>query len=228
MARPSLARRKLQAVKSGGDPFAEVRAARIAVLPELVRNQIAAGEVVERPSSVVKELLENALDAMSRHCQIELEHGGARCVRVVDDGVGMVEEDLRLAFAPHATSKLREVSDLDHIASLGFRGEALASIGSVARCRLFSRVRDAESGFAVENEGGAIGPVTASGGPPGTAVEVRDLFFNTPARRRFLKRTPTELARCLDVIQRSAIASAGIGFSVAHDGRAVFQIEPGL
>jgi DNA mismatch repair protein MutL len=197
----------------------------IAVLPELVRNQIAAGEVVERPASVVKELVENALDAGARHVRLDLEEGGAKLVRLTDDGVGMTAADLELAFESHATSKLGDAADLEHIATLGFRGEALASIGSVARCRLLSRPRGAQLGAEIECEGGRVTPVHEAGAPEGTRIEVRDLFYNTPARRRFLKTVATELARCLDVVQRIALAHEGVGFEVHHDGRSVAAIE---
>ncbi len=200
----------------------------IAVLSDVVRNQIAAGEVIERPASVVKELLENALDAGATHVRIDLEEGGAKLVRVLDDGCGMNAADLALAFAAHATSKLRTTDDLDHIASLGFRGEALASIGSVARARIFSRPAGAETGCAVENEGGRVGEPREAGGARGTEVVVRDLFYNTPARRRFLKRTATELSRCLDVIQRAALAHDGVGFVATHDGRRLFDVEASM
>ena len=199
--------------------------ASIAILPELVKNQIAAGEVIERPASVVKELVENALDAGASRIQVELEEGGVKLVRVSDDGRGMSRADLELAFVGHATSKLARVDDLDHIATLGFRGEALASIGSVARCQVTSRTPDSELGWSVTNEGGRISPVVEAGGPRGTAVQVRDLFFNTPARRRFLKTTATELGRCLDVIQRLALANEGVGFVVLHDGRRALDVE---
>ena len=201
---------------------------RIAVLPELVRNQIAAGEVIERPASVVKELLENALDAGATRILVELEEGGVRLVRVSDDGCGMEPADLPLALASHATSKLGQASDLEHIATLGFRGEALASIASVARCRLFSRPAARALGAEVLVEGGRMDAPREAGGPAGTLVEVRDLFYNTPARRRFLKTTATELGRCLDVIQRLALASEGIGLVATHDGRRLFDVEPGM
>jgi DNA mismatch repair protein MutL len=200
-------------------------AATIRVLPERVRNQIAAGEVVERPASVVKEVVENALDAGASELTVDLEEGGVALVRVTDDGRGMGPEDLALAFVSHATSKLAEPDDLAHIATLGFRGEALASIGSVARARILSRRRDDEHGWAVEDLGGTVAPVVAAGAPRGTTVEVRDLFFNVPARRAFLKRTATELARCLDVLQRLALAHVGTGFVVTHDRGRVFDVE---
>ena len=202
-----------------------VASAVIRVLPERVRNQIAAGEVVERPASVVKELVENALDAGAREPVIDLEEGGVKLVRVSDDGCGMGPEDLQLAFLSHATSKLAEVEDLAHIGTLGFRGEALASIGSVARARVLTRRAGEQLGWTVENEGGTIGAVGAAGAPRGTTIEVRDLFYNVPARRAFLKRTATELGRCLDVLQRLALAHVGTGFIVTHDRGRVFDVE---
>ncbi|QDU67053.1 DNA mismatch repair endonuclease MutL [Engelhardtia mirabilis] len=195
-------------------------------LPEVVRNQIAAGEVVERPASVVKELVENALDAGARNVRIDLEEGGVRLIRVTDDGSGMGATDLALALTPHATSKLHELADLDHIASLGFRGEALASIGAVARVRILSRTADLSTGFEIREEGGKRSEVHEAGAPLGTSIEVRDLFYNTPARRRFLKRTQTELGRCLDLIQRLALAHVGVGFVATHDGRRLYDVEP--
>ena len=202
-----------------------VERGKIAVLPELVKNQIAAGEVIERPASALKELIENSLDAGATRIEIDLAEGGIALVRVRDDGSGMGSADLKLAFASHATSKLREVADLEHIATLGFRGEALASIGSVARVKLFSRARGASLGAQIENEGGRIGALRDAGGPEGTTIELRDLFFNTPARRRFLKTTATELGRCIDVIQRLALANPGVGFVATHEGRRLFDVE---
>jgi DNA mismatch repair protein MutL len=201
---------------------------RIAVLTELVRNQIAAGEVIERPASVVKELVENALDAGATRVEVDLEEGGVKLVRVRDDGVGIEPEDLALAFESHATSKLAAADDLEHIATLGFRGEALASIGSVARCRLLSRPRGAATGAEIADQGGRRDEPREAGGPEGTTVEVRDLFYNTPARRRFLRTTPTELGRCLDVVQRLALATPGVGFVATHDGRRLFDVEPSM
>ncbi len=200
----------------------------IAELPERVKNQIAAGEVVERPASAVKELVENALDAGARSIRVDLEGGGIDLVRVVDDGCGMGPADLALAFAPHATSKLRDVEDLEHIASLGFRGEALASIGAVAGACILSRPRGAPTGWSVEDDGGTIGSVQETGAPFGTTVEVHGLFARLPARRRFLKRPATEFARSLDVLQRLAIAHLGVGFAVTHHGKRVFDVEASM
>jgi len=201
---------------------------RIAILPELVSNQIAAGEVIERPASALKELIENSLDAGASEVRVDLEEGGVKLVRVVDDGVGLCAADLELAFEPFATSKLRDAADLEHIASLGFRGEALASIGSVARCSIVSRPAEADEALIIRNEGGRREPVRAAPGDQGTLVEVRDLFFNTPARRQFLKRPATELARCLDVLQRLALAHEGVGFVATHNGKRVFDVEAGM
>jgi DNA mismatch repair protein MutL len=197
-------------------------------LPEVVRNQIAAGEVIERPASIVKELMENSLDAGATQVQVDLEEGGSMMVRVTDDGVGMNAADLGLAFESHATSKLREASDLDHISSLGFRGEALASIGSVARCSIYSRRKTDELGLRIENEGGRITEPQEAGGPRGTTLEIRDLFYNTPARRRFLKRPGTELSRCLEVVQRMALGHLGVGFVATHNGKRNYDIEASM
>jgi len=204
------------------------KAARIFELPELVRNQIAAGEVIERPASAVKELVENALDAGAQHIRIDLEAGGTKLIRVTDDGGGMGPADLELTFRSHATSKLRDASDLEHIASLGFRGEALASIGSVSRARIFSRQPGEQIGWQIENEGGRISEPREAGGAEGTVVEVRDLFFNTPARRRFLKQDSTELTRSLEWIQRMALANPGVGFVATHNKKRLYDIEAGM
>lgn len=206
-------------------PESEAPVPRIALLPENVKNQIAAGEVVERPASVVKELVENSLDAGATEIRVDLEEGGVKLVRITDDGCGMGPADLQLAFSPHATSKLRSVDDLEHIASLGFRGEALASIGAVSRTTILSRPRGSATGFRIENDWGSIDEPNQAGAPRGTSIEVRDLFLKLPARRRFLKRTSTELGRCLDILQRLAIAHEGVGFVVTHDKKRVMDVE---
>lgn len=198
---------------------------RIARLDEHIKNQIAAGEVVERPSSVVKELVENSLDAGATRIEVELEEGGVKLVRVRDDGMGIHAEDLELALAPHATSKLSRPEDLEHIASLGFRGEALASIASVSRLRITSRARGEARAYRIDAEGGMSSPILETGSAEGTLIEVRDLFFNVPARRRFLKQTATELARCLDVLQRLALSHPGVAFVLMHDKKRVLDIE---
>lgn len=193
-------------------------------LSKQVVDRIAAGEVIERPSSVVKELVENALDAGARNVRVELEGGGKRAIRVRDDGCGMDPEDLALAFVPHATSKLAEVDDLLSIASYGFRGEALASIGAVSRARIVSRTQDRTEGYEVRCEDGEIGEVKPAGAPIGTLVEATQLFFNVPARSRFLKGEPAEASRCVEVVARFAMVSEGVGFTLTLDGRSVLEV----
>src|SRR3989454_10679648 len=165
---------------------------RIHVLPEHVANKIAAGEVIERPASVLKGLRENSLDAGATDIGIALAEGGIKQIRVVDNGSGIAKDDLPMAFARHATSKIASLEDLEQIRSLGFRGEALASIASVARVVMASRATGAAHAFALSAEAGSIGAVEPAAQPPGTAVEVDDLYYNTPARRKFLKSDATE------------------------------------
>ncbi|RMD66245.1 MAG: DNA mismatch repair endonuclease MutL, partial [Planctomycetota bacterium] len=196
-------------------------------LPPHVVNQIAAGEVVERPASVVRELLDNALDAGATRIRVELEGGGARLVRVLDDGCGIGPEDLPLALAPHATSKIRAAEDLARIQTLGFRGEALASIASVSRLTIRSRRREDPCAHALSQEGERPGAVKPASGPVGTCVTVRDLFFNAPARRAFLRTTATEQARCLEVVRDAAAAHPLVGFVCLCDGRAALDLPPG-
>ncbi len=195
-------------------------------LPKDVIDRIAAGEVIERPASVVKELIENALDAGATNVRIELEGGGRRAIRVRDDGLGMGVADLELAFAPHATSKLGDVDDLLSIGSYGFRGEALASIGAISRARIVSRARGAEEGFEIRCEGGVMSEIRPAGAPVGTLVEAQQLFFNVPARSRFLKGDAAEGARCVEVVARFAMVAQGVGFVLTVDGRSVLEIAP--
>ncbi|MBU3825915.1 MAG: DNA mismatch repair endonuclease MutL [Candidatus Anaerobiospirillum merdipullorum] len=188
-------------------------------------NQIAAGEVVERPSSVVKELLENAVDAGAHKIVLEVEGAGRLAVVVRDDGVGIAREELALALAPHATSKISTLEDLDAIATLGFRGEALASIASVSKLTLTSKPATQEDAFAVHTEGPAMEPVIVPAAHPnGTSVEVRELFFNTPARRRFLRSDRTEFMRIKDIWLRTALAHSDIAFELYQDGKLVHTI----
>jgi len=193
---------------------------RIRRLPDHLVNKIAAGEVVERPASAAKELVENALDAGASAVAVDLRDGGAALVRVTDDGVGMTAEELPLALERHATSKLPSDADLDAIATLGFRGEALAAIAAVSRFTVTSRARGTEEGLRLAGEGGVIAQRLAVPGQAGTSVEVRDLFFNTPARLKFLKSATTELGATLRALTQLALAHPEVQFRVAHNGRA--------
>src|SRR5664279_5629899 len=179
---------------------------RIHVLSENVANKIAAGEVVERPASVVKELLENSLDAGAKRIRVNVEAGGRKLIQVIDDGCGMLHDDAMLAFERHATSKIRNADDLLNIATLGFRGEALPSIASVSRLRLETHAPEDSSGMVVEIAGGKILTVEEAGLPQGTSISVRDLFFNIPARRKFLKAEPTELSHIASLVTHYALA----------------------
>lgn len=197
----------------------------INVLPQLTINKIAAGEVIERPASVVKELVENSLDAQVTSISVEVEDGGRKLIRVVDDGFGIGFDDLPLAFGSHATSKLKTGDDLFFISTLGFRGEALASIGSISHARIVSRLRGALEGGEVEISGGTQTPPKAKGAPEGTTVEVADLFFNTPARRKFLKSPATEFAHIVELISRIALANYRVAFKLTHNGRETLNLK---
>jgi DNA mismatch repair protein MutL len=209
-------------------PVAEVaeNAARIELLSPRLANQIAAGEVVERPASVIKELLENSLDSGARRIDVDVEQAGIKLLRVRDDGRGIASDDLPLALARHATSKIRELEDLERVMSLGFRGEALASISSVARLTLTSRTRGADQAWQVETEGRDMASrVQPAAHPVGTSVEVRDLFFNTPARRKFLKAEKTEFDHLQEVIKRMALARFDVAFHLRHNGKTVLSLH---
>ncbi len=204
----------------------EARVARIALLSPRLANQIAAGEVVERPASVIKELLENSLDSGARRIDIDVEQAGIKLLRVRDDGGGISSDDLPLALARHATSKIRDLEDLERVMSLGFRGEALASISSVARLTLTSRTRDADQAWQVETEGRDMASrVQPAAHPVGTSVEVRDLFFNTPARRKFLKAEKTEFDHLQEVIKRMALARFDVAFHLRHNGKTILSLH---
>ncbi|MDC3378716.1 DNA mismatch repair endonuclease MutL [Planctomycetota bacterium] len=190
--------------------------------PDLI-NQIAAGEVVERPASVLKELVENAIDAGAKRIVVDIEGGGTRLLRVSDDGHGMVPDELFLAVRSHATSKIRNVNDLFAIRSLGFRGEALASIASVANVRITSRPPEADNGAELEVKGGALGKVRPVGRPPGTTIEVADLFFNVPARRAFLKTERSEVRAVLTELRKLALARADISFSLTTEVKTLVE-----
>ena len=179
---------------------------RIRQLPPLVVNKIAAGEVIERPASVLKELLENSIDAGARRIDVDVEQGGVELIRVADDGCGIHADDLPLAFASHATSKLHDADDLFRVRTLGFRGEALASIGGVAQVSLQSRPPEESRGAEIACHGGDLGPVRPWNGSPGTRIEVKHLFFNTPVRRKFLRTTTTEMGHVCEAFTRLALA----------------------
>lgn len=189
-------------------------------LPDELISQIAAGEVVERPASVVRELVDNALDAGATHIQVRLLAGGVRLISVEDDGVGIPPTELPVALRRHATSKIQTLQDLESVSTMGFRGEALAAIASVSELSLLSRPAGQEMAMSLEARSGELRPVARA---PGTSVEVRELFFSTPARRKFLKADATELAHCIDAVRRHALARPQVGFAIWHEGKLVSQ-----
>jgi DNA mismatch repair protein MutL len=197
----------------------------IKVLPDLLVNQIAAGEVVDRPASALKELLENSLDSGARDISVQLAGGGAAVIKVSDDGCGIAKEDLVLALARHATSKIASLEDLERVASLGFRGEALASIASVSRLTLSSRRADDKHAWSVIAEGPQSQPPEPASLSAGTTVEVRDLYFNTPARRKFLKTEATEYAHCEEAFKRTVLSRSDTAFSLQHNGRVRWHVK---
>lgn len=197
--------------------------AKIRTLPDVLVSKIAAGEIVERPASVVKELLENSIDAGATRISIHLEAGGKRLVRVVDNGHGMSRDDALMSIERHATSKIRDIEDLFSIETLGFRGEALPSIASVSRFRMITAAEGLKSGTEIYIEGGVVRKIKETASPAGSSVEVKNLFFNTPPRLKFLKRPETELGRVLEVIQREALSRPGVSFEVFSDGRTIHR-----
>ncbi|MDB4982483.1 MAG: mismatch repair protein MutL, partial [Myxococcales bacterium] len=222
-----------QGLEGGGPPLtgaaAQSPARRpIRVLPPALADQIAAGEVVERPASVVKELVENALDAGARRIDIEIEGGGRRLMRVVDDGVGLSPDDARLALRRHATSKLEAADDLWSLSTFGFRGEALPSIAAVSRLTLLSRARESQAadGFRLTVEAGVETDARAAGVPLGTQIEVRDLFFNTPARAKFLKSESTEEANIYEAVLRLGIAHPDVHLRLKVKGGVRLDLPP--
>src|SRR5215204_4779853 len=199
---------------------------KIRVLSDHVANQIAAGEVVERPASVAKELVENSIDAGARRVELDVEAGGRRLLRVSDDGEGMTRDDAVLAFERHATSKISSVEDLERVASLGFRGEALASIASVARVELVTQREGETEGSRVLIEGGRMRDVSPAARPRGTTISVRDLFFNVPARRKFLRSEATESFHLTNLVTHYALAHPEISFALTNNGREVIRVAP--
>jgi DNA mismatch repair protein MutL len=199
---------------------------RIRILPDAIANQIAAGEVVERPASVVKELLENSLDAGATDVRVDAEAGGRRLIRVADNGSGMLRDDALLAFERHATSKLREARDLFAIATLGFRGEALPSIASVSRLDLETRSAEETTGTRIEIAGAKMLKCDAFARPPGTTITVRDLFYNVPARRKFLRSEQTELAHLASLVTHYSLAHPDKSFDLTHDGHRLLAVAP--
>lgn len=200
---------------------------RIHLLSDHLVNQIAAGEVVERPASALKELLENSVDAGSQSIQVELQAGGTKLIKVIDDGCGIEHDDLALALHRHATSKIRDFEDLSRVATMGFRGEGLASIASVARLTLTSRYTDAAHAWRVETDHGVLQEPVPAALASGTTVEVHELYYQVPARRKFLKSESTEYAHCDDMVKRIALAHPQIQFSVTHNGRAQARLLRG-
>ena len=202
----------------------------IAKLSPLLVNQIAAGEVIERPASVVKELVENSIDAGATQIQINVEVGGSQLVRIVDNGSGIPADELTLAIAPHATSKLQTPEQLASIDSLGFRGEAMASIASVSRMKIISRAtvdgQVCPEGAVIEMAGDQVVPVAPTACAPGTTIEVRDLFFNTPARRKFMRAASAEFGQISDVMTRLAMVHHHVGFKLTHNERKTMDLAP--
>ena len=197
---------------------------KINILPKTIVNKIAAGEVIERPASVVKELLENAIDAEAKRIDIYLEDSGKKLIKITDDGVGMSPEDLSRSVLSHSTSKLKNLEDVYAIKTLGFRGEALPSIGAVSRLKIVSRTRDNIAGSVIEVEGGSIGKVREKGCTVGSQIEVRDLFFNTPVRKKFLKTNPVEMSHISEIVTRVSLANPKIHFNLFHNGKTVFNL----
>ncbi|PIP37252.1 MAG: DNA mismatch repair protein MutL, partial [Desulfobacterales bacterium CG23_combo_of_CG06-09_8_20_14_all_51_8] len=200
--------------------------AHIKILPEILSNKIAAGEVVERPASVVKELLENAIDAESTKITVEIGQGGRALIRVSDNGIGMGHDDALLSIERYATSKIHTDADLYAITTLGFRGEALPSIASVSKFTLITKIREADAATRIDIEGGRIKNVSDAGAPDGTTISVHQLFFNTPARRKFLKSMATEMGHIAEIVACCALARPDVQFRLIHNGKEIQNWPP--
>src|ERR1041384_4838501 len=198
---------------------------RIRLLPEILASQVAAGEVIERPASVVKELAENSIDAGARKIEVSVRRGGISLIRVVDDGCGMDRDDALLSLERHATSKISSADDLAAITTLGFRGEALPSIASVSRFEIMSRHVDAERGASVCVDAGTIGAPMPAAHPPGTTIEVRDLFYNLPARRKFLRTEVTEQGHVVRLVERLALSRSDVAFRLRSGTRTLLDAQ---
>jgi len=198
---------------------------KIRILSDNVVSKIAAGEIVERPASVVKELVENSIDAGSQSIKIELESGGKKLIEVSDDGEGMSRDEALLSLERHATSKIKDINDLFSVKSLGFRGEAIPSIASVSRFKITTRVNEAVIGTMISGEGGKIRKVEETGSPAGTTIEVKNLFYNTPVRLKFMRKIETELSNVLDIVQREAMSRPEIGFEVVSSGKTILNLS---
>lgn len=199
----------------------------IQLLPDSVANQIAAGEVVQRPASVVKELMENSIDANSKNIQVIVRDGGKALIQIIDDGCGMSETDARLCFERHATSKIREAADLFAIQTMGFRGEALASIAAIAEVELKTRQPNSQVGTSIRVSGSEVIEHEPTSSPVGTSISVKNLFFNVPARRKFLKSSSLELKHIISEFQRVALANPGVAFTLSHNGADIYKLPPG-
>ena len=196
----------------------------IQLLPDLLINQIAAGEVIERPASALKELLENSLDAGATNIEVQLENGGIKMLRVRDNGKGIAKDELELSLMRHATSKITSLDDLQHVDSMGFRGEALASMAAVSQLTMTSRIASDTHAWKVEVIDGQLSKSIPASQPQGTSIELRDIYFNTPARRKFLKTESTEFAHCEETFKRIALSSSNVAFSLQRNGKTIWQL----
>ena len=195
----------------------------IVLLDDLTINKIAAGEVIERPASVIKEMVENSIDAGAKNITVEIKNGGISLIRIIDDGKGIAEDDLEIAFERHATSKIRKAEDLAEVMTMGFRGEALASIAAISKVEMVSRTADSEIGHKIVVEGGKILEKSEAGSPVGTKITVENLFYNTPVRYKFLKKDYTEAGYIEDAIKKIALYNKDVSFKLISNGKTILQ-----